>query len=265
VHLSYAIGVAEPTSISVDCSGTEAVPEERIEAVVREGLPPHPGGIIEYLGLRRPIFEPASFHGHFGRAPGEPARATFSWESTHRAAELAAACGPRHRRHDPRRPRVGGARVRRGGRRLRRQLPGRVRWCRFAAFVEGRLVADLWGGEARPGIPWEPGTMRWCSRPPKAPPPSRSRPGRAGVIDLERPVCAYWPEFAARGKSVITLRHVLTHASGVIDFPGYEAVWRTPPGGTTSRPWPPPSPPPRRPGSRGRPTATTGSRSACCW
>ena len=93
MHLSYAIGVADPTSISVDCSGTETVPEERIEAVVREAFPLTPSGIIAYLGLRRPIFEPASFHGHFGRTPGEAGEGTFSWESTHRAAELAAACG----------------------------------------------------------------------------------------------------------------------------------------------------------------------------
>jgi len=93
VHLSYAIGMAEPTSISVDCSGTETVAEERIEAVVREAFPLTPTGIIAYLGLRRPIFEPASFHGHFGRTPGEAGEGTFSWESTHRAAELAAACG----------------------------------------------------------------------------------------------------------------------------------------------------------------------------
>ena len=45
-----------------------------------------------------------------------------------------------------------------------------------------------------------------------------------GTVDLERPVADYWPEFAAAGKGGITLRHILTHTSGVIDFPGYEAV-----------------------------------------
>ena len=45
-----------------------------------------------------------------------------------------------------------------------------------------------------------------------------------GAVDLERPVAAYWPEFAAHGKGGITLRQVLTHTSGVIDFPGYAAV-----------------------------------------
>jgi S-adenosylmethionine synthetase len=93
VHLSYAIGVAAPTSVVVDCAGTAVVAEERIEALVREAFPLTPQGIIDYLGLRRPIFEPASYHGHFGRTPGEGGEGTFSWESTHRAPELASASG----------------------------------------------------------------------------------------------------------------------------------------------------------------------------
>ena len=93
VHLSYAIGVAAPTSIALDCAGTEAVPVEKIQAAVREIFPLTPGGIIGYLGLRRPIFEPASFHGHFGRTPGEAGEGTFSWEDTAPAVRLAAACG----------------------------------------------------------------------------------------------------------------------------------------------------------------------------
>ena len=93
VHLSYAIGMPDPTSVAVDCAGTEVVDEAAIERLVREAFPLTPGGIISYLELRRPIFEPASYHGHFGRTPGEGGEGTFSWESTHRAAELAAACG----------------------------------------------------------------------------------------------------------------------------------------------------------------------------
>jgi S-adenosylmethionine synthetase len=93
LHLSYAIGVPQPTGLTVDCAGTEQVDEAAIERLVRAAFPLTPGGIIDYLGLRRPIFEPASFHGHFGRTPGEGGEGTFSWESTHRAAELAAACG----------------------------------------------------------------------------------------------------------------------------------------------------------------------------
>jgi S-adenosylmethionine synthetase len=93
VHLSYAIGVPEPTSVAVDCAGTEQMDEASLERLVREAFPLTPRGIIDYLELRRPIFEPASYHGHFGRTPGEGGDGTFSWESTHRAAELAAACG----------------------------------------------------------------------------------------------------------------------------------------------------------------------------
>lgn len=93
LHLSYAIGVPQPTGVTVDCAGTERVDEAAIERLVREAFPLTPAGIIDYLGLRRPIFEPASFHGHFGRTPGEAGEGTFSWESTHRAPELAAACG----------------------------------------------------------------------------------------------------------------------------------------------------------------------------
>ncbi len=93
VHFSYAIGVPDPTSVAVDCLGTEQVDEASLECLVRETFPLTPRGIIDYLGLRRPIFEPASYHGHFGRTPGEAGEGTFSWESTHRAPELAAACG----------------------------------------------------------------------------------------------------------------------------------------------------------------------------
>jgi S-adenosylmethionine synthetase len=93
VHVSYAIGVPDPTSVAVDCAGTETVDEAAIERLIREAFPLTPRGIIDYLGLCRPVFEPASYHGHFGRTPGEGGEGTFSWESTHRAAELAAASG----------------------------------------------------------------------------------------------------------------------------------------------------------------------------
>lgn len=93
IHLSYAIGVPEPTAVTIDCSGTEVMEEAAIEQLVREAFPLTPKGIIDYLGLRRPIFEPASYHGHFGRAAGEAGEGTFTWEGTHRAAELAAAAG----------------------------------------------------------------------------------------------------------------------------------------------------------------------------
>jgi CubicO group peptidase (beta-lactamase class C family) len=95
----------------------------------------------------------------------------------------------------------------------------------FCAFADGRLVVDLWGGEARPGVPWERDTV--------APVFSSSKGVTAltlqaladrGELDVALPVASYWPEFAAAGKGEITVRHVLTHTSGVIDFPGYRRV-----------------------------------------
>ncbi|MCB2223672.1 MAG: methionine adenosyltransferase [Actinobacteria bacterium] len=77
VRLSYAIGRADPTAVSFDTFGTARADDADIEAYVR-GYPLTPNGIIEYLGLRRPIYVPTSYHGHFGREPG--ADGTFSWE-----------------------------------------------------------------------------------------------------------------------------------------------------------------------------------------
>jgi CubicO group peptidase (beta-lactamase class C family) len=95
----------------------------------------------------------------------------------------------------------------------------------FAAFVEGRLVADLWGGEARPGVPWEEDTMAVVFSTTKGPTTLTVEAlVDRGVLDVEAPVAAYRPQFAAAGKEGITLRHLLTHTSGVIDFPGYQAV-----------------------------------------
>ena len=88
VQLSYAIGVAEPTSVLVDCQGTETVALEAIEAAVRETFPLTPGGIIETLGLRAPIYTPTAAHGHFGRSPDEGAAGAFSWERTDRVDAL---------------------------------------------------------------------------------------------------------------------------------------------------------------------------------
>ncbi len=84
VQLAYAIGVAEPVSVLVDTQGTGRVPEAEICRVVREQFPLTPGGIIKYLELRRAIYRKTAAGGHFGR--GEP---EFTWESAHRAKELA--------------------------------------------------------------------------------------------------------------------------------------------------------------------------------
>ena len=88
VQLAYAIGVAEPVSIYVDTQGTGKVDDDRLCDVVRKLFKLSPRGIIEYLNLRRPIYRATAAGGHFGRS-----EASFSWESTNRAAELAEAAG----------------------------------------------------------------------------------------------------------------------------------------------------------------------------
>jgi S-adenosylmethionine synthetase len=83
IQVSYAIGVAEPTSITVDTFGTEKVPAERIEQLVREQFDLRPWGIIRMLDLIRPIYRPLAAYGHFGRED-----LGVSWERTDRADEL---------------------------------------------------------------------------------------------------------------------------------------------------------------------------------
>jgi len=93
VQVSYAIGVAEPTSVYVDCQGTNKVKEDLIADLIREHFKLTPKGIIETLDLRRPIYHATATHGHFGRHPGEAGQGTFSWEKTDKAAALAKAAG----------------------------------------------------------------------------------------------------------------------------------------------------------------------------
>ncbi|QDV17064.1 S-adenosylmethionine synthase [Gimesia panareensis] len=88
VQLSYAIGVADPTSVYVDTKGTAVIPEEKISELVRELFPLNPQGIIEHLQLRRPIFRKTTWGGHFGRNDPD-----FTWEATDKAAELRDAAG----------------------------------------------------------------------------------------------------------------------------------------------------------------------------
>ncbi len=88
VQLAYAIGVSEPVSVHVDTEGTGRVDDERICELVRDLFPLSPGRIIEYLNLRRPIYCKTAAGGHFGRSDKD-----FTWESTHRASELAEAAG----------------------------------------------------------------------------------------------------------------------------------------------------------------------------
>ncbi len=83
VQVSYAIGVAEPTSIGVDTFGTGKVSEEKLVEMVREHFDLRPYGIQGMLDLKRPIFQPTASNGHFGRE--EP---NFTWERTDKADDL---------------------------------------------------------------------------------------------------------------------------------------------------------------------------------
>jgi S-adenosylmethionine synthetase len=97
IQLSYAIGVAEPTSVYVDCFGTAKADEGKISKAIRETFKLTPRGIIEALNLRTPIFSPTARHGHFGRAPGQITYGgkkfdTFTWERTDKADQLKKLC-----------------------------------------------------------------------------------------------------------------------------------------------------------------------------
>lgn len=88
IQLAYAIGKPEPVSVMVETFGTEKVKDlGEVEKAIREIFPLRPYRIIEYLGLKKPIFSRTSSFGHFGRDPEKEGH--FSWESTHRAEELA--------------------------------------------------------------------------------------------------------------------------------------------------------------------------------
>ena len=80
---SYAIGVSEPTSISVETYGTGKLSNEEIIALVRDNFDLRPRGLIEMLDLRRPIYQPTASYGHFGRE-----EANFTWEKTDKVEAL---------------------------------------------------------------------------------------------------------------------------------------------------------------------------------
>jgi S-adenosylmethionine synthetase len=86
--LSYAIGVAQPTSIGIETFGTGQVPDSAILAAVRKHFDLRPGAIIRDLDLRRPIYKATASYGHFGRVD-----LNVPWENTNRAADLRAAAG----------------------------------------------------------------------------------------------------------------------------------------------------------------------------
>jgi len=88
VQVSYAIGVAQPTSVQVHTENTARICEEQIAALIREHFPLTPRSIIEHLQLRRPIYHETARHGHFGRE-----LPTFTWERTDKADVLRKAAG----------------------------------------------------------------------------------------------------------------------------------------------------------------------------
>ena len=85
IQLSYAIGVAKPTSILVDTFGTGHVSNEKIEEVIRKHFDLRPAGIIKMLDLRRPIYKQTASYGHFGRTDLD-----LPWEKLDKVEELKA-------------------------------------------------------------------------------------------------------------------------------------------------------------------------------
>ena len=83
IEVAYAIGVAHPVSVLVDTQGTGLMEDERLAQLVCRLFDLRPGKIIDYLNLRRPIYEKTAAYGHFGRPDLD-----LPWESTHRAEEL---------------------------------------------------------------------------------------------------------------------------------------------------------------------------------
>ncbi|MDH5445560.1 MAG: methionine adenosyltransferase [Gammaproteobacteria bacterium] len=88
IQVSYAIGVAEPTSISIQTFGTGKIADSKIVELVREHFDLRAGGLVQMLDLLRPIYAPTAAYGHFGRTESE-----FSWEKTDKADALAKAAG----------------------------------------------------------------------------------------------------------------------------------------------------------------------------
>lgn len=83
IQISYAIGVAEPTSISVDSFGTGKLSDEEIAILVGEHFELRPKGLVEMLDLKRPIYQKTAAYGHFGREDAD-----FTWERTDKADAL---------------------------------------------------------------------------------------------------------------------------------------------------------------------------------
>ena len=85
IQVSYAIGVAKPTSIAINTFGTGTIADEKIAALIEQHFDLRPGGLIEMLDLRRPIYQATAAYGHFGREHDN-----FTWEKTDKAEALRA-------------------------------------------------------------------------------------------------------------------------------------------------------------------------------
>ena len=85
VQIAYAIGVADPLSLTVDTFGTGIIPDEKIEEIVKEVFNLKPAAIIEQLNLLRPIYRRTAAYGHFGRIDDLE---SFTWEKTDKAEQL---------------------------------------------------------------------------------------------------------------------------------------------------------------------------------
>ena len=88
VQVAYAIGVAHPVSLMVDCHGTEKISVTSIEALIREHFDLRPAAIVRDLDLLRPIYRKTAAYGHFGRNDRD-----FTWERTDKAEALRKAAG----------------------------------------------------------------------------------------------------------------------------------------------------------------------------
>jgi S-adenosylmethionine synthetase len=88
VQVSYAIGVAKPTSVMVDTFGTGKISNEKLTELVLSNFDLRPKGIVQMLDLLRPIYQKTAAYGHFGRDEPE-----FSWEATDKVAALKKGAG----------------------------------------------------------------------------------------------------------------------------------------------------------------------------
>ncbi|MCP4120441.1 MAG: methionine adenosyltransferase domain-containing protein, partial [Bacteroidetes bacterium] len=88
IQVSYAIGVSEPTSVSVNTFGTGKVNDDKLVALIAEHFDLRAGGLVKMLNLLRPIYHATAAYGHFGREESE-----FTWEQTDKADALRASAG----------------------------------------------------------------------------------------------------------------------------------------------------------------------------